>query len=192
MYTYCNNNPVNKVDELGCTPGGALLAGLSFLGPVGLVVAAAIVVTAVVVVACVAVDKTADAVKELVESTENIEKEDRENQSVYILTDPKDENKVKYVGRSSDPDRRKKQHDADPLHPERKDYKMTVVMTGLSVRGAKVAEQLLISAYTISYLDNARREIAVGNLSGYKGDMKAIIQIFESIPEDELRNLMER
>ena len=30
------------------------------------------------------------------------------------------------------------------------------------------------------------------NLSGYKGDMKAIIQIFESIPEDELRNLMER
>ena len=55
---------------------------------------------------------------------------------------------------------------------------------------AKVAEQVLISAYTLSYLDNARREIAVGNLPGYWDYMSSIAQIIGSVTEDELMNLI--
>lgn len=57
---------------------------------------------------------------------------------------------------------------------------------------AKVTEQVLISAYTLKYLDNARREISVGNLSGYSNNISAVIQIFEGVTEDELKNLMGR
>ena len=52
--------------------------------------------------------------------------------------------------------RRMSEHKRDPLHPERIGYTMVVVATGLSTKEAKVAEQVLISAYTLSYLDNAR------------------------------------
>ena len=55
---------------------------------------------------------------------------------------------------------------------------------------AKVAEQVLISAYTLSYSDNARREIAVGNLPGYWDYMSSIAQIIGSVTEDELMNLI--
>ena len=69
---------------------------------------------------------------------------------------------------------------------------MIVVATGLSIEEAKVTEQVLISAYTLSYLDNARREIAVGNLNNYTNYLSAVTQIINGVTEDELRNLMER
>ena len=53
-------------------------------------------------------------------------------------------------------------------------------------------EQILISAYTIQNLDNARREIAKGNVNGFKSKMNNIINIFGGATESELLNLMGR
>ena len=41
-------------------------------------------------------------------------------------------------------------------------------------------------------LENARREIAVGNVSGFQKDINNIAQIFSGVAEDELKNLMGR
>ena len=90
---------------------------------------------------------------------------------------------MKYVGRTKDPDRRAKEHSK---HPVKSNYKMTVVDTGLTLPQAKVAEQSIISTYTLKYLDNARREIAVGNLDKFRSNMGAVIEIFASIPQNEL------
>ncbi len=184
MFAYCENNPVNNVDLTGhfaATATAVVIGGGSaaLLELLGIIIAA--VATAVVV------DQAASVVKAKVESTKDIE--DRWDQNVYILTDPNDGDKVKYVGRTNNPDRRKKEHNRNP---QKKNYEMTVVMTGLTEQEAKIGEQILISAYTLAYLDNARREIAVGNLSAYESNISAVIQIFESIPEDAVMNLMER
>ena len=53
-------------------------------------------------------------------------------------------------------------------------------------------EQILISAYTLDNLLNARREIAVGNVAGFTGRIDNVISIFEGVAEDELLNLMGR
>ncbi len=73
-----------------------------------------------------------------------------------------------------------------------KNYVMKVVATGLTVMEARTLEQTLISTYRIDYLENARREIAVGNVSMFKNYLTAINQIISGIPEDEIMNLMER
>ena len=51
-------------------------------------------------------------------------------------------------------------------------------------------EQILISAYTLDNLLNARREIAVGNVAGFTGRIDNVISIFEGVAEDEVLNLM--
>ena len=83
--------------------------------------------------------------------------------SVYVLKDPNDHYLVKYVGRTNDPGRREQEHKHDPVHPWREDYVMTVVKSGLTLEQAIAWEQVTISAYTLRYLENARREIAVKN-----------------------------
>ena len=80
--------------------------------------------------------------------------------SVYVLVDHM--NVVHYVGRTNDPDRRDREHKS--LLSNKKHYKMEVVMTGLSKNEARAAEQILISAYSLEALDNARREIAAANV----------------------------
>ena len=69
---------------------------------------------------------------------------------------------------------------------------MTVVATGLSTRGAKVAEQTIISAYTLDKLDNMRREIAAGKIPNFKEELGDVITLYGSLTEDELLNLMGR
>ena len=54
------------------------------------------------------------------------------------------------------------------------------------------AEQALISTYTLNYLVNARREIAVRNLGKFQDYIGSIAAIFEGVAEDELLNLMMR
>ena len=148
-------------------------------------------VGAVVLVATVAtnVEDTATKVQEKVLAIPNIRTP--RDQSVYMLVDSSDGN-VKYIGRTNDPARRMYEHQNDILHPEREGYGMIVVATGLSRTEARTMEQTLISAFTLSYLDNARREISYGNLHKFQNYMSSISQILGGIPEDDLMNLMGR
>lgn len=97
---------------------------------------------------------------------------------------------VQYVGRTNNPICRQKKHGRDPkkthLDP------LEVKFTGLTRIEAQVMEQIVISTYIIQNLDNARREIAVGNISGFTGKMNNIINIFGGVTESELLNLMGR
>jgi hypothetical protein len=108
-----------------------------------------------------------------------------------VLYDPRDNNLVKYVGRTNDPHRRFQEHRHDPKHPERQGYSIAVFMTGLSKAEAIVWEQAAISAYTIFYLENARREIAVGNVRKYQSYMNAIKSIIVNSTADEILSFME-
>lgn len=69
---------------------------------------------------------------------------------------------------------------------------LEVKFTGLTKTEARAMEQILISAYTLDNLLNARREIAVGNVAGFTGRIDNVISIFEGVAEDELLNLMGR
>ena len=191
MFAYCNNNPVNKIDKTGHMGLSATIAATNFWNPAGAIAGAIFLVEVLVVVIAAAVvyearDEVADAIKEVVETVDNTL--NNKDQSVYVLKDQDD--KVRYVGRTNDPGRRAAEHKRDPKHPERQNYTMKVIATGLNIPQAKITEQALISAYTLSYLDNARREIAIGNLAGYYDSLDAVIQIFAGATEDELMNLM--
>ena len=48
---------------------------------------------------------------------------------------------------------------------------LEVKFTGLTKTEARAMEQILISAYTLDNLLNARREIAVGNVAGFTGEL---------------------
>ena len=102
--------------------------------------------------------------------------------SIYLLKDSA--GKVRYVGRSNNPSRRWAQHQRDSRHPERVNYEMVVVSTGLTVRQAKVEEQTLISVYSLEALDNARREIAVLNLAGFREEISRAAEIYGSSIEN--------
>ena len=98
-------------------------------------------------------------------------------------------NEVQYVGRTNNPVRRQSEHTKDPrkanLQP------LEVKFTGLTKDEARVMEQLLISAYLLDNLYNARREIAVRNVGGYAERIRNVISIFGGALEDEFLNLME-
>lgn len=99
-------------------------------------------------------------------------------------------NDVQYVGITNNPIRRQREHDQD----KRKEHlkPLEVKFTGLTRVEARIIEQILISAYTMQNLDNARREIAIGNLGGFAGSMNNVISIFSGAAESELLCLMER
>ena len=117
------------------------------------------------------------------------QKIETKNQSVYVMRDKKSK-EVKYVGITNDPKRRQKEHDRD----QSKEHlmPMEVKATNLSRYEARILEQTLISAYTKENLDNARREIAVGNLDKAKGNFDNIICIFSGVAESDLLTLMGR
>ena len=142
---------------------------------------------AVVCFAASGISRTAEVVKDVAESTKC--NGPARDQSVYVMRD-KSTNEVQYVGRTNDPIRRQNEHRKDSS----KDHlgPLEVKFTGLTKLEARVMEQVLISAYTMDSLDNARREIAVGKISGFAGHMDNIISIYEGVAEDELLNLMGR
>ena len=176
LFAYCGNNPVNNYDPSG---------NFFISGTIGVFTGIGIVLIGII--AILTVNQTAEIVKNVVELASNIT--NTNDESVYILTDPNDSDEVKYVGRTNDPERRKQEHNK---HEVKKGYDMTVVATGLSKRGARIAEQTIISAYTLDKLDNMRREIAVGKLPNFEDELGDIIALYGSITEDELMNLMGR
>lgn len=121
---------------------------------------AASVATAALVTAGVA--STAAVVTSVVKNTSY--RGPTRNQSVYVMRN-KTTNEVQYVGRTNNPARRQSEHAKDPkianLQP------LEIKFSGLTRGEASAMEQMLISAYSLDNLSNARREIAVGNVSGF-------------------------
>ena len=176
MFSYCNNNPIGYVDLTGHEPIsiGVYLGGVA----VGILGLYAFHTTA----------KLAEEIKTWVITTPRVT--EYRDHSVYVLQDPDNKNLVQYVGRTIDPVTRYKQHKNDPVHPERKDYTMKVLVTGLKEREARLVEQMVISAYTLQYLDNARREIATRKVWKYNSYFTSVYNIIEGATEDALINLL--
>jgi len=180
MFAYCNNSPVCLVDPTGniAKPysrdlvgyGGAEV-GIPFL-PFGLL------------------EEIANDVKTWVESQEG--KKENRNNSVYVLKDPSDHNLVKYVGRTNAPGRREGEHHNDPAHSWRKGYQMTVLVTGLTKNEAMLWEQLIISAYTVDYLENARREISVRNVPKFRSYVNAVTEIHTGMSGSDVIDFITR
>ena len=146
------------------------------------------VILAVNVVVLDELQDTAEKVKAWV--TASAGTNTRKDHHVYVLQDPDNENIVKYAGRTNNPVRREWEHKNDPKHPERKNYQMLVLASGLTKEQAMLLEQILISSYSLSYLENARREIAVGNVSKYQSYMTAVSELIHGATETDLMNLI--
>ena len=65
-----------------------------------------------------------------------------------------------------------------------------VVYSGLTRGEARVVEQVLISAYILDNLYNARREIAVSNIGNYRQSLNSAMRLFGSLSEESLYYLM--
>ncbi len=74
--------------------------------------------------------------------------------------------------------------------PDRKNYEMMIIKTGMNRQEARFWEQLFISAYSIKYLDNARREISVGNLEGFRNYTHKAADIIGGGVEEDFYLLM--
>lgn len=82
---------------------------------------------------------------------------------MYVLHNPGNVTEVKYVGITNSPKRRSDEHQRNP---DKRVLTMKVVKTGMTKGEARLAEQALVSTYTLSNLLNRRREIARGNIQG--------------------------
>ncbi len=186
VFTYCENNPINLSDPTGRIAGiddATVLLGLAVA-----LLATGIYTTFTNPDVQRGFNEIARSIQDIID---NINSDiNTQDQSVYVLRDTK--NQVRYVGRTNNTSRRDYQHKNDPNHPERSSYHMDVVFTGLTKPQAIAVEQFLISTYTLQYLDNMRREIAVGNLSKYAENAGMIAELFQCIPENMVLNYMER
>ena len=93
--------------------------------------------------------------------------------SVYVLSNPKDKYDVWYVGITNNPARRLAEHG----NTEKAGWPMTVIMTGLTRLEARILEQLIICTYTIKSLENLRYEISKGNYGKATNELKQIASL---------------
>ena len=197
MFAYCLNNPIKYSDPSGncaCTlnPGLARLPTFSAKcsccggGIAGGAIGTAVTIDLVAMLAELAA-KTAAQVQAWVEAQTG--QREFENHSVYVLRDP-DDGLVKYVGRTNDPTRRASEHKNDLGHPWRSNYEMTVLLTGLTMEEARIYEQIIISAYTRDYLENARREISVANVSKFTKYVFAATEILTGLPAEDILKMI--
>lgn len=196
MFAYCRNNPVNFIDPYGLFGLGVSVrfsnevSACLFDGMVGVALVGGAIATGITIGSAFseAIEETAEKITEWVEA--QVTREEQRDNSVYVLKDPNEGNLVKYVGRTNDPARRLYEHQHDPIHPWRQNYTMTVVATGLSRDEAMLFEQTLISAYTLGYLENARREVAVKNVGKYQSYMGAVTELITGLPASGIYELI--
>ena len=195
MFAYCVNNPVFLTDEDG---NFAIAIGI---GAAVEAICGGVAAAGLGIVLLGELERSSkanreamrEAVKAKVDSMIAAdscvpEPEPRDN-SVYVLYDTQNnENIVKYVGRTNNPERRLNEHHR-PGSPK-KNYRMKVILTGLTKSEAMVAEQVLISAYTLKYLENARREIAAKNVDNYLQYTAAVAELLACGAEETLIGLM--
>jgi hypothetical protein len=110
------------------------------------------------------------------------------NNSVYVLYDAKTD--VRYVGRTGrNPADRYIEHTRDcKKQPWLRGF--AVFATGLTYNESKVLEQVLISAYTIQHLENARREIAAGRVDEFAEYLEKVCSLIEGYLESDFLDLM--
>ncbi|MCX4255216.1 MAG: hypothetical protein OSJ63_08160, partial [Bacilli bacterium] len=129
LYSYCENNPINRTDSDG-NIAGAIVSGIAALGTVGTAIVGGLIVGGLYlatreIVKSVVV--TATDLKSLVSSKPKT-KEQQGIHNVYVLTDKNNNQKVEYVGRTTDVELRKKQHKTGP----KKDLEMVVILENAS------------------------------------------------------------
>ena len=195
MFAYCGNNPVAFADPFGlclCNAGSLKNKFSTANYCTGCGLAGAAIGTAVTdTILSYAVDTIEETKQKVIAWIESCggDGEQRDN-SVYILTDPNNGNLVKYVGRTNNPVRRANEHKNDPFHPERKGYEMKVLVSGLTLDEARLVEQVVISVFTVAYLENARREIAVSKIDQYAKYMGAVAEMVGGASEEGLYGLI--
>jgi len=69
---------------------------------------------------------------------------------------------------------------------------MTVLVTGLTKNEAMLWEQLIISAYTVDYLENARREISVRNVPKFRSYVNAVTEIHTGMSGSDVIDFITR
>ena len=193
MFAYCLNNPVAYCDTDGNSAAiadggrgfssGNLGAGYAG-GGAGTVI---LIDEALFLLLSNAINAAGEQIVAWVETQTG--KKEYNNNSVYVLIDPND-NLVKYVGRTNDPKRREIEHQNDPKHPWRENYMMRVIVTGLSKEKAITWEQTLISAFSLAYLENVRREIAIKNTGKFEIYLSAVSEIITGVPADHIKQLI--
>ncbi len=186
VFAYCLNNPVNMSDHSGHFALPFIASFGAVLAETVSIIATAVVAAAIVTVAIVAVAAVADVVKTAVEN--HVENQTERDNSVYVMRS-KDNNNVQYVGRTNNIKRRTDEHRRDKSKDHLKDPE--IVFTELTKTEARVVEQVVISAYSLSYLDNARREISRGNLNGFTDSAANIGYLFANQIDNEILCLME-
>ena len=132
---------------------------------------------------------TAELVKSYVTAqvkSQNERMNTRDN-TVYVMVDSN--NKVTYVGRTNDYNRRRNEHKVKYLD---NGYQMIPVMTGLTKNEARGMEQTLVSSYTLDALNNARREISTLKVDKFAEETKRALGIMGSIPQNEWLDLVGR
>lgn len=163
VFTYCGNSATMYSDASGEFFEVAAImsvAAMSFLS----IIALGVALTAFALLVHNAISKAPPDVYRETDSTAEIiqqaaleiaekyqEGKKYKGHSVYLLVE---DNVVFYVGRTTEPGRRLKEH-MNRKFPNRQ-FDMRIVMSGLSENKAKVIEQFLISAFFGIYLQNAR------------------------------------
>lgn len=143
LYMYCKDNPIKYVDYNGSIPGAlSVLAGAAAVILYPLAVSAAQGIANIV--GDIAEDILTHKPYESKSNKNDKDNKNRKNHSVYTLSDPIT-NKVEYVGRTNDVDRRRKEH---KLNEYKKDLEMDVVRSGLTYSEARKVEEVLILTYS--------------------------------------------
>ena len=120
---------------------------------------------------------TINFVNNIINSNNWIRNSDAFDNSVYVLVNRDRDNEVRYVGRTINPNIRESHHRRSPTKGH---LNMVIVMTGLDRDSARVWEQILISAYTLEALDNARNEIAARNIASFNHEIVRAMAIMTS------------
>ncbi len=163
LYAYVSNNVCNGSDEDGnyaiAIGASALSRGITaFVGAYVVVKAAPLLFQA----AKGCVQTITEIAENIKQRTPNQKKDNRKkkNQVVYVLT-PKDEPKnVLYVGRTTDPNRRKSEYNR-PGNPK-KGLELQVVTPELNYAAARGVEELLIRKYQTLEKGNYQRNQIYG------------------------------
>ena len=158
MFAYCNNNPIMYSDSTGMSM--VLDNKGLFVGPCGGGFSGQMFVTTSICVGIVgaATAMASKSAKSLSDSKSQKLREKRnseKNYMVYKLVD--EDNKVKYVGRTKNEERRKIAHANDPFRSE---LKFEPVERNLTYEEARGMEQILILEYnTINTLNRMNNQI---------------------------------